>query len=823
MSRPDNPDFLGWRFETFEERLALSAQPVADLWHDAAAESIVEPSSAVVQPLGGIEGHGWTDLAAARDLYGLRGDGQTVAIIDSGIAYDHVALGGGLGSSYKVVGGWDFAENDANPYDDGPAGFHGTHVAGIVGAQDSRYPGVAPNVDLVALRVFDDQGNGNLNWVDKALQWVHQHRSDYEFPITTVNLSLGTQWNSNVLPQWATLEKDLKQLDDDGIFIAVAAGNSFLNYNAPGLSYPAVSPSVTPVASVDANGNLSRFSQRNDRVLAAPGEKIMSTLPDAFYGSDGIKNDWGAASGTSMASPYVAGASVLVREAMQDLGYARITQGTIGDLFHRTADKIFDTVTSANYDRINIARALGTLVGPDDYGSSASAASSVGQLSTTLHVTGTINSTTDQDYFQFVAARSGKVTLKLTDPQQLAARWQPPAGEQIDGNKLTLDVVAGQSYIVGVAGGGNTIGKYSVDMQLATAAPARSSPVTISGATATVIGTPGNDLIRWQADGQLTVNGASYSLVGVTQVKIDGGGGIDSLVLVGGGAAETITLRPGSAELTADGSHVIATGIENIQFLGHQADVATLYDSAGNDLLEATPQWARLSGNGFVNFVSGAGSVVAISQNGGADVARLYDSAGNDTLTAGPTTAILQGGGFANEARGFSQVTVFATAGGYDVASLSDSAGADLLDASASYAWLRGAGYSIRAEGFDSVTVYATYGSHDFAHLVGSDGNDVLGVWWNNRNLYVAGVEIHTFNFQLVRFDGGGGYDAIDYYSSGKHGYLYGRSNYGSLIDQIFETQFNGVEAVLARVRSNQKLKTDLAALEFYYRSVGRT
>jgi len=322
MSRPDDAGFRGWRFETFEDRLALSAQPVADFWYHAAAESIVEASSALIQPLTTVqplttaEGHGWTDLAAARNQYGLYGQGQTVAIIDSGIAYDQKALGGGLGTSYKVVGGWDFAENDANPYDDGPAGFHGTHVSGIVGSQDSKYSGVAPQVDLVGLRVFDDQGNGYFTWVDQALQWVHQHRNDYEFPITTINLSLGTEWNANTLPQWATLESDLKQLADDGIFIAVAAGNSFKQYNTQGLSYPAVSPSVTPVASVDASGNLSSFSQRNQNVLAAPGEKIMSTVPDAFYGGDPSKNDWGAASGTSMASPYVAGASVLVREAM---------------------------------------------------------------------------------------------------------------------------------------------------------------------------------------------------------------------------------------------------------------------------------------------------------------------------------------------------------------------------------------------------------------------------------------------------------------------------------------------------------------------------
>jgi subtilisin family serine protease len=819
MSRPEDDSFRGWRFESFEERLALSVQPVADFWYDETQESIIEPSSSLIQPLGTTEGHGWTDLAAARDQYGLRGAGQTVAIIDSGIAYDHVALGGGLGSSHKVVGGWDFAENDANPYDDAPAGFHGTHVAGIVGSQDGRYSGVAPNVDLVALRVFDDQGNGYFNWVNQALAWVHQHRNDYESPITTVNLSLGTDWNSNSLPQWATLESGLKQLADDGIFVSVAAGNSFQSYNSAGLSYPAVSPHVTPVASVDAGGNLSRFSQRNNRVLAAPGERIMSTVPDAFYGGDGIKNDWGAASGTSMASPYVAGASVLVREAMQNLDQTQISQGSINDLFHRTADKVYDAATQASYDRINVSRALATLVGPDDFGSVASGASAIGQIASTLRVSGTIGSATDKDFFQFVAARTGKVTMTLTDGQYFDAAWQPTAGGQVSGNKLTLDVVAGQSYVVGVAGGATSIGKYTIDMQLGSASPPSNSvgAVTINGTLATVTGTAANDVIRWQAGGQLTVNGVSHSLAGVTQVTIEGGGGNDSLTLVGGGAAESVVLRPGSVDLTSTSFRLNASNVENIQFSGDRLDQASFFDSASNDLFEATPQWARLSGGGFVNYVTGAGSVLATSQAGGSDVARLYDSLGNDTLKAGPSAAALEGNGFANAARGFSQVFVMATAGGYDVATLNDSAGTDLLDASSKYVWLRGNGFSIRAEGFDNLTVNATNGGNDFARLIGSDGDDVLGIWRNNRNLYSGGAEIRTFNFRLVQFDGGGGYDWIDYYSASKNCYLYGRSQYGALLDQVFETHFSSVESLVAHVNANHKLKSDLAALEWVF------
>ena len=104
-------------------------------------------------------------LGQVRETFGLTGRGQTIAVIDTGIAYDQRALGGGFGVSARVVGGWDVAEQDDDPYDDGPAGFHGTHVAGIIASQDETRPGVASGVDLVSVRVFDDLGAGNLAWV----------------------------------------------------------------------------------------------------------------------------------------------------------------------------------------------------------------------------------------------------------------------------------------------------------------------------------------------------------------------------------------------------------------------------------------------------------------------------------------------------------------------------------------------------------------------------------------------------------------------------------------------------------------------------------
>ena len=127
------------RFETLEDRIVLSGQSLADFYLDDFITQQVDDVQHEVAPT--LDSA--NDASGANYLfenYGFDGSGQTVAVIDSGIAYDHTALGGGFGANHRVVGGWDFAENDANPYDDGPAGFHGTHVAGIIGSDDATHP-----------------------------------------------------------------------------------------------------------------------------------------------------------------------------------------------------------------------------------------------------------------------------------------------------------------------------------------------------------------------------------------------------------------------------------------------------------------------------------------------------------------------------------------------------------------------------------------------------------------------------------------------------------------------------------------------------------
>ncbi len=112
------------------------------------------------------------------------------------------------------------------------------------------------------------------------MRWIHNNYKNFENPISIVNLSLGVDFNTSSPPAGSILEDELLALRNDGILVIASAGNSFAKYVSQGLAYPASSPLVLPVASVDANGQMSNFSQRDDGVIAAPGRQINTTVPD---------------------------------------------------------------------------------------------------------------------------------------------------------------------------------------------------------------------------------------------------------------------------------------------------------------------------------------------------------------------------------------------------------------------------------------------------------------------------------------------------------------------------------------------------------------
>ncbi len=710
------------QFERCESRLVFSSIPGLP-WDDGGVPDLTTttPQWVELAPAAQVLASGdlsHCDSQYVRNTYGFYGAGQTVAIIDSGIAWDHEALGGGLGAGYRVVGGWDFTEEqDADPYDDGPAGFHGTHVAGIIAAQDPEQGGVAAGVDLVGLRVFNDQGYGYTAWVEQALRWVHTHKDDYRYPITTVNLSLGSRWNGSAPPSWGTLEEELAQLATDGIFVAVAAGNSFTTYGAPGLAYPAASPYVVPVASAGADGQLSDFSQRHHRALVAPGESITSTVPDHVYGADGRLDDWAAASGTSMAAPYLAGASVLVREAMQYAGYAVVTQADVYTQLRATADRIYDPTTGAYYHHLNLARAIDTLMPADDYSSDVLTPHQLGVVHNALSLSGQLARLDDRDVFQFTVGISGQLVLDATGHHRLALHRLDAQGQFDElpvGGAVPVD--AGSTFVL-IVSADSRLTDYS--LELSVVAPRH---VDVQGNVVRVTGTEGNDLISLSfRDGvQLEVNGVAYEFARAVnwQFEMDGTGGWDTLVLTGSPQDDSVTLRAGAMQFVGAGYQATALDFSEVTVLdgGGRRDAVRLWGTTGDDLLTASPTRATMQGAGYLHVAEGFERIYGCGVSGANDVARLYDSAGDDMYYGRSGSGTLSGPGFALKAWDFDRLYAYATAG-LDRAVLYDTPDNDYLNATASVTTLTGGNVQHQAWNFQQVDAYASGGGYDIAWL----------------------------------------------------------------------------------------------------------
>jgi hypothetical protein len=285
------------------------------------------------------------NINVARSTFGYRGNGYSVAVLDTGVDYSHPALGGGWGN--KVIAGWDFFNNDGDPMDDNG---HGTHVAGIIAGDHDTYKGIAPEANIVALKVLGSDGWGTFSMVLRALEWVIDNHETYN--IVSVNMSLGSG-SYNVNPS-TYLEDILQLLKERGITVVAASGNAFYDFNSvPGLAYPAISPRTVSVGAVyDASvgpilwaGGAIDFSTEADRItsftqrsahldLMAPGALLTSTIRNG---------QWGTFGGTSMAAPLVAGAVLLAREMLESLGQSEIASpDEIISLLKATASVVTD-------------------------------------------------------------------------------------------------------------------------------------------------------------------------------------------------------------------------------------------------------------------------------------------------------------------------------------------------------------------------------------------------------------------------------------------------------------------------------------------------
>ncbi len=272
------------------------------------------------------------------------------AVIDTGVDYTHPDLASNIWTNTDEVAGngidddgngfvddvrgWDFVNNDSDPMDDNG---HGTHVAGTIGAVGNNgigVTGVAWTASIMPLKFLDQSGSGSLTDAIKAIQYARVNGAKI------INASWGGGGFSSAL------QSAISQFITSGGLFVAAAGNEATN-NDVTPSYPANYQGVISVGASTRTDTRASFSNYGTSVdVFAPGQSILSTLPGNRYGS---------LSGTSMATPQVAGALALLWGQNPTLSATTISQALIN-----STDNVL-RASNSTHGRINVGAAATAL------------------------------------------------------------------------------------------------------------------------------------------------------------------------------------------------------------------------------------------------------------------------------------------------------------------------------------------------------------------------------------------------------------------------------------------------------------------------------
>jgi subtilisin family serine protease len=314
----------------------------------AVAKAIGEKPFVDVPDLGG---NNWgADLVKAPETWakGYTGQGVVVAVLDTGVDYNHQDLSSNIWTNSKEIAG-NGKDDDGNGYIDDYYGWnfdgnnnstldvngHGTHVSGTIAGVNNGYgvTGIAYNSKIMPVKVLDDQGSGSYSAIANGIYYAVDNGAD------VINLSLGGGRSND------TLQKAVEYASSKGVIVVMAAGNDGSSQPA----YPAryAKNYGLAVGAVDQNKNLADFSNRAgaDQLtyVTAPGVNVYSTLPG---------NEYASYSGTSMATPHVAGVVALMLSANPNLSDAQVRQilaETSGNMTTQAANYRGNT-TSLSYE-----------------------------------------------------------------------------------------------------------------------------------------------------------------------------------------------------------------------------------------------------------------------------------------------------------------------------------------------------------------------------------------------------------------------------------------------------------------------------------------
>jgi len=280
-----------------------------------------------------------SNVTLVQSLFNLTGKGQTVCILDTGINYSHQDLGNCSetdflsGNCNKIISGYDFVNNDNNPYDD--AG-HGSHVSGIV----SR---TAPDAKIISVKVLDENGDGSSSIINAGIDFCINHKEEYN--ISVISMSLGGGLYSNYCnnePLKPFIDAALSQ----NITVVASAGNDFSKTKITG---PACINGVTSVSALNKDNSIASYSNRNkNTVVLAIGSNINSTS---------ISGNYETMTGTSMSTPLVSGAIALLNQYQLKNFNIILSPQEINLLLKNNGNNITDS-TGLNYSGLNMHKLL---------------------------------------------------------------------------------------------------------------------------------------------------------------------------------------------------------------------------------------------------------------------------------------------------------------------------------------------------------------------------------------------------------------------------------------------------------------------------------
>lgn len=289
------------------------------------------------QDVAGSAGFPGADVRVARAWELQRGSAQVrVAVIDVGVSATHPDLTSKLDDGFNVTTG---AGDDT----DAPFNTHGTHIAGIIAASTNNAEGVVGvswGSRIVPVKAANPLGFTSDVWLAEGLIWAAESGVDVAV------LSFGLSARSDVL------EEAVRFAVDRGVIVVASAGNT----SGEGVLYPGAYADVIAVGATDNCDKLASFSTRGAEVeLVAPGVDIFSTMHTMFE-----PHSYGFSSGTSVATPVVAGVAALIRSAAPGISVAEVRE-----VLARTSRDLgdFGRDPKYGYGRVNAHRALQVVLG----------------------------------------------------------------------------------------------------------------------------------------------------------------------------------------------------------------------------------------------------------------------------------------------------------------------------------------------------------------------------------------------------------------------------------------------------------------------------